>query len=153
MRSTLLACVIACTLWLTGCAAPAANPASPAPMVLQEGADGGAEAAEPVARPGKSEGAARVGEWIYKTPLNAVWWPWKIVGSGLRGIPDGVIAGFDKDRMPLLGLLVSPINAATGLLTGMVEGGAMGPAFITPDTDLGRTFGKPTQVPTTIWWY
>ena len=71
----------------------------------------------------------------------------------LRGIPDGVIAGFEKDRMPIVGLIVSPINAATGLLTGMVEGAAMGPAFITPDTDLGRTFGKPTQVPTSIWWY
>lgn len=108
---------------------------------------------EPVVRPGKSEGGARAVQWLWKGPLNLVWWPWKIVGKGVRGIVDGVSAGFGEGRVPIIGLIVSPVNAVVGLGTGLVEGIGMGPGLITPDTDAGRAFAKPTSVPTSIWWY
>ena len=101
----------------------------------------------------RSSGMARVGEWAYKGPLNVAYWPWKVVGRGLRGTVDGVSAGFEDGRMPMFGLLFSPINAATGLVTGMGEGIVKSPGAITPDTDVGSAFGRPTKDPIRVWWY
>jgi hypothetical protein len=108
---------------------------------------------QPTTRPGKSEGGARAVEWLWKGPLNLVWWPWKIVGKSGRGLVDGVSAGFAEGRVPIIGLAVSPVNAALGLVSGMAEGIGMGPGLMTPETDAGRAFSKPLSVPTSIWWY
>ena len=123
--------------------------AARAPYAQDAGGTGDAD----VQRPGKSTGGARAGEWLWKGPLNLVWWPWKIVGKAGRGLVDGVGAGFDEGRVPILGLAMSPVNAAVGLVSGTVEGIGMGPGLITPETDAGKAFAKPTSVPTTIWWY
>jgi hypothetical protein len=105
---------------------------------------------EPLEEP---SGLARAGGYVLAVPANVLWVPWKIVGTGLKGIPDGVSAGFAKDRMPVLGLLFSPLNAVGGLLTGMAEGVAMSPALYGPDHDFGRVMGQPMRHRTTIWWY
>lgn len=111
------------------------------------------DAPAPQTRPGKSTGAARVGEWAWKGPLNVVYWPWKLVGKTGRGLVDGIGAGFEEGRMPLMGLIMSLINAATGTITGLVEGIGLSPQLLTPDVDADKAFAKPTSTPTTIWWY
>jgi hypothetical protein len=153
MNRLLLVFLIATLTVLGACASPARLQQPGAASLEASPRALSALVQEEEVRPGKSEGAARTGEWLYKGPSNLLWWPWKIIGSGLRGIPDGVVAGFDEGRMPVIALIVSPINAVTGLLTGMAEGAAMGPGLITPETDMGRAFSKPLTVPTTIWWY
>jgi len=101
----------------------------------------------------RSTGIARVGEWMYVAPLHGVWWPWKMVGHGGRGAVDGVTEGMTGGKLPFLGLLFSPVNAATGFLTGMVGGFAMKPYTLNPDMALGKTFARPTATPVNVWWY
>jgi hypothetical protein len=84
---------------------------------------------------------------------NVVWWPWKIIGTGLKGAVDGVSCGFRPGRMPAVGLIVSPINLVAGLVTGMVEGIAMSPLLVGPRDSFGHTMGLPMRHPTSIWWY
>lgn len=93
------------------------------------------------------------GDYAMVVPENAVYLPWKVVGGGIKGVSDGVRAGFDKGRMPLLGLLFSPVNAAVGLVTGVVEGAFMSPAAVGPSDYFGRAMAAPTKRATSIWWY
>jgi hypothetical protein len=102
---------------------------------------------------GGASGAGRAGAYALAVPQNVLWVPWKIVGGGLKGAQDGVVAGFDKGRMPLLGILFSPINAVTGLATGLVEGAAMSPALVGPDDSYGRVMSSPLSRTTYVWWY
>lgn len=101
----------------------------------------------------KQTGLARAGEWAYTAPINLVYWPWKVIGRGGRGAADGVVAGFNEGRMPIFGLVFSPVNLVTGLLTGMAEGVVLSPGAVTPDRDIGRSFARPTADPINVWWY
>lgn len=88
------------------------------------------------------------------TPFeNVVWWPWKIIGTGLKGAADGVGSGFKQERMPAIGLLFSPVNLVAGLVTGMVQGIPMSPLLIGPRDSFGRTMSQPMRHATSIWWY
>ena len=104
---------------------------------------------------GKSAGRAAPGVIDYAmTPFeNIVYLPWKLLGGGGKGVADGVSAGFAKDRMPILGLVFSPINAVAGLLTGAAEGVALSPGVVGPSDDFGRAMAQPMRHPTSIWWY
>jgi hypothetical protein len=93
-----------------------------------------------------------VGDYALVLPQNLVWVPWKILAGTGKGIYDGVEAGFAADRVPILGLLFSPLNAVMGLVTGFGTGMFSEPGFIGPRTNFGRTMGLPTQRPTPIWW-
>jgi hypothetical protein len=88
------------------------------------------------------------------TPFeNIVYLPWKLIGGAGKGAADGVSAGFAKDRMPIMGLLFSPLNAAAGLVTGAVEGVSLSPVVVGPSDDFSRAMGQPLRHPTSIWWY
>ncbi len=102
---------------------------------------------------GGSGTAAKVGNAVMTVPENVAWIPWKMIGGAGKGASDGVHAGFDKDRMPAMGLLFSPINLAMGLVTGLVEGAAMSPMLIGPEDSFGRTMASPTKRQTNVWWY
>ena len=153
--SRLAALLVLClALSLGACAGSSADASAPRPRLMnEEGAAATAPPVAPASRPGKSTGVARAGEWAWKGPLNAVYWPWKLVGKTGRGIADGIGAGFEVGRLPFLGLIMSPINAATGALTGLVEGVVLSPMLLTPETDADKAFVKPLTAPTTIWWY
>ena len=58
------------------------------------------------------------GDYAMVVPENLVWWPWKIIGGTGKGLVDGVSAGFTPERLPILGLLFSPVNAVLGTVTG-----------------------------------
>jgi hypothetical protein len=92
------------------------------------------------------------GDYAMTVPKNIVWWPWKIIGGTGKGFVDGIGAGFDDNRMPVLGLIFSPVNAVMGLVTGLGTGIVSEPGVIGPRTNFGRTMGLPTQRPTPIWW-
>ena len=92
------------------------------------------------------------GDYALVVPQNLVWIPWKILAGTGKGIVDGIAAGFDADRVPLLGLLFSPVNAVMGLLTGLGTGTVSEPGFIGPRTNFSRSMGLPTKRPTPIWW-
>jgi hypothetical protein len=92
------------------------------------------------------------GDYAMTVPKNLVWWPWKILGGGGRGFVDGAGAGFDDNRMPILGLVLLPVNAAIGLVTGLGVGVVSEPGVIGPRTPFSRTMGIPTKRPTPIWW-
>ncbi len=102
---------------------------------------------------GKSTGLARVGGYALAVPENVIWIPWKLIGTAGKGLADGVGAGFREGRMPAYGVLFLPINAAAGLVTGLVEGAAMPPMLVGPDDNFGRTLGKPPAHATSVWWY
>jgi hypothetical protein len=93
------------------------------------------------------------GDYAMVVPENAVYLPWKFIGGGIKGASDGVRAGFDKGRMPLLGLVFSPVNLVVGFLTGACEGSAMSPGVVGPSDYFGRAMSGPTKRATTIWWY
>src|ERR1700704_709010 len=69
-----------------------------------------------------SSGGPGAGAYIAAPFENVLWWPWKIVGTGIKGAGDGVGSGFQKDRMPILGFIFSPLTLCAGLVTGMAEG-------------------------------
>lgn len=92
-------------------------------------------------------------DYAMVVPENVVYLPWKPVGGALKGASDGVMAGFDKGRMPLLGLLFSPVNLAVGFVTGVFEGAAGSPGVVGPSDDFGRAMSAPTKHTTSIWWY
>jgi hypothetical protein len=89
---------------------------------------------------------------------NIVYLPWKVIGGACKGGVDGVSAGFGKDssgnqRMPIMGLLFSPLNLVTGFVTGAVEGAVIDPGVIGPTDSFGHSMGQPLRHPTSIWWY
>ena len=92
------------------------------------------------------------GDYAMVLPKNIAWVPWKILAGTGKGLVDGVAAGFDEGRVPLLGLILSPVNAVVGLLTGFGTGVVSEPVFMGPKTPFGRTMGLPMQRPTPIWW-
>ena len=105
--------------------------------------------------PAQSSGRPGPGVVDYAmTPIeNIVYLPWKLLGGAGKGVADGVSAGFAKDRMPIMGLVFSPINAVAGLLTGAAEGVALSPGVVGPSDDFGRAMSGPMRHPTSIWWY
>jgi hypothetical protein len=153
-RSLLLAVAAASS------AACASSPDAADPEVKRSDAASGAAPAAPAAEAApsgrkskKASGAERAGEYALTVPQNIVYLPWKLIGGGVKGASDGVQAGFDKGRMPLFGLLFSPVNLVTGFVTGAGEGLVMPPAVVGPDDDFGRAMAGPTDRDTTIWWY
>lgn len=101
------------------------------------------------------KGRAAPGAMDYvMTPFeNIVYLPWKLLGGAGKGVADGVSAGFAKDRMPIMGLVFSPINAVAGFVTGAVEGVALSPGVVGPSDDFSRAMGQPLRHPTSVWWY
>jgi hypothetical protein len=118
---------------------------------------GGAEMTESGAIRFRSESSSssKGGAMRYVTlPFeNIVYLPWKLVGGGFKGAADGVSAGFGEGRLPVLGVLFSPINAVAGFVTGGVQGLARSPFLIGPDHSFSYAMSLPTTSPTTIWWY
>ncbi len=122
---------------LAGCASTGA----PAPAA--QSGEGGFQSTRP---------EAGFGDYALVVPKNLVWWPWKIIGGTAKGTVDGIGAGFEEDRMPVLGLVFLPVNAVVGLLTGFGTGVVSEPGAIGPYTNFGSTMGLPMQRPTPIWW-
>jgi hypothetical protein len=119
-------------------------------------ADGPPPSAETAAAdpaPSGPSTASQVGGYALAVPENIVYVPWKMIGGGIKGASDGVRAGFDKGRMPLLGAIFSPVNLVTGFVTGFGEGFAMSPMLLGPSDRFGRAMAAPTKRATTIWWY
>ncbi len=108
--------------------------------------------------PAESSGGSKALAWAATPFENIVYLPWKFVGGALKGVADGVSAGFGKDssgnpRMPIMGVLFSPVNAVLGLGTGAVEGLAIEPVLLGPDDGFGHAMSQPMRHPTSIWWY
>lgn len=93
------------------------------------------------------------GDYAMVLPENVVYLPWKSIGGAFKGASDGVYAGFDKGRMPALGVLFSPVNLVVGFLTGFVEGTVMSPGVVSASDSFSRAMAGPTKRTTTIWWY
>ncbi len=91
-------------------------------------------------------------DYLSTVPENAIWWPWKIVGGTVKGFVDGIAGGFTPDRLPILGLLFSPVNAAVGTLTGFTIGTLSAPGLIGPRDNFSKTMSVPMARPTPIWW-
>jgi len=140
---------LALLLAFAGCAtapsARAADDASAPGVALQDDPIGDDEPALSDKEPG-------FGDYALVVPKNVVWLPWKTLAGAGKGLVDGVSAGFEPQRVPLLGLLFSPVNAVVGLVTGLGTGMFGEPGFIGPRTNFGRAMGLPTQRPTPIWW-
>jgi hypothetical protein len=102
--------------------------------------------------PGRPAGPG-VGDYVMVVPENVVYLPWKTVAGAFKGASDGVYAGFDQGRMPAIGAVFSPVNAAVGFLTGFFEGMVMSPGVVGPSDDFGRAMAAPTKRTTTVWWY
>ncbi len=155
MTRRFLALLPLLVLLLAGCATAPAMPdhATDVPgIVLQDDGTAAAEAEAEERAATRGRRGVGIGDYALTVPKNLVWWPWKIIGGGGRGFVDGIGAGFDDNRMPILGLLFSPVNAAIGLVTGLGVGVVSEPGVIGPRTPFGRTMGIPTQRPTPIWW-
>lgn len=144
MTRTLAALVLVAILGLGACG----TNATPTTALSEQ-----EEQLEPDIPPDATESEwGRGAKWAALVPGNIVWWPWKAIGRGGRGIVDGSAEGFDHG-MPILGVIFLPLNAITGFVTGLAEGAWMGPGIITPDHDYGREMAKPIRLPVTVWWY
>jgi hypothetical protein len=106
-------------------------------------------------QPADPKGRAAPGtvDYVMAPFENIVYLPWKLIGGAGKGAVDGVSAGFAKDRMPIMGLIFSPINAAAGLVTGAAEGIILSPGLVGPSDDFARAMGQPLRHPTSVWWY
>jgi hypothetical protein len=102
---------------------------------------------------GSSTNEPGVGAYIAAPFENVLYLPWKVIGSGIKGASDGVGAGFTKDRMPVYGIIFSPVNLVVGLLTGMGEGAVMKPGVVGPSDSFSHAMAQPPKHVTTIWWY
>ena len=91
------------------------------------------------------------GEAVLTVPETAVWWPYKIVSSTIRGGYDGVSGGFARAPMPIFGVITSPLTAAAGAVNGTVTGVGRGPAYIKSTDEFGRSLGKPWREPIPLW--
>lgn len=154
VRTTLLVIALAfAALLAAGCrSAPTAAEESPKAPAAETAPDAAKTGTEPAADEIRPSGPG-VGAYALTVPKNVVWWPWKAIGGAGKGAFDGVFAGFDKGRMPLAGLIFSPVNLVAGFVTGLVEGIAMPPGVIGPTQNFGKTMASPTRRTTTIWWY
>lgn len=92
-------------------------------------------------------------DYVMVVPENVVYLPWKMVGGAVKGASDGVSAGFDKGRMPILGVVATPVNLAAGFVTGFFEGLAMSPGVVGASDNFGRAMGGVMKRDTTVWWY
>ena len=92
-------------------------------------------------------------DYAMVVPENVVWVPWKLIGTAGKGASDGVMAGFGRDGMPILGVIFAPVNLVAGLVTGLVEGAVLSPGLIGPTDRFGKAMAAPTKHDTTIWWY
>jgi hypothetical protein len=109
---------------------------------------------EPTPAPSESSsGGPGVMDYVAVPFKNIVYIPWKLIGGGGKGASDGVTAGFAKDRMPIMGVIFSPVNLVVGFLTGAVETVATDPVFVGPTDSFGHAMAQPTRHSTAIWWY
>jgi hypothetical protein len=139
MRRLLIA--VACASFASGCVAfrPAA----------QDGLD--PMDATPKVYDFSTNPFATAGEAVLTVPETAVWWPYKIVSSSVRGTYDGVAGGLDRAPMPILGVLSAPFTGAAGFLNGTVRGVTRGPAYIKSTGEFGRSLGRPWKEPIPLW--
>jgi hypothetical protein len=93
----------------------------------------------------------KVGNAVLSVPETAVWWPYKIVSSTLRGGYDGVTGGFSKAPVPALGLVAAPLTAAAGIVNGTVNGVTRGPAYVGSTDEFGQVLKKPWTEPLPLW--
>ena len=88
-----------------------------------------------------------VGNAVLSVPENAIWWPYKVVSSALRGGFDGVSDGVSQAPMPVVGVVASPLTGAAGIVNGVFHGVTRGPAWVGTTSELGSAFGKPWSEP------
>lgn len=93
----------------------------------------------------------RIGEGVLSVPETALWWPYKVVSSALRGGYDGVAGGVEKAPMPVVGVLASPLTAAAGVVNGAVKGVSRGPAYVGTLRQFGGVLGQPWAQPLPLW--
>ncbi len=149
MNPTRLTIVALLTLALGACAAPRpAMDASSAPAL--EFAPQSQNS--PGSNPPQSSATGDVLGWAAAVPANVLYFPWKTIAQGGRGLYDGPAYGMNRGY-PIMGLIFLPVNAAAGLGTGVVEGLAMEPLLYTPDVSYSRAMSKPLRLPVTVWWY
>jgi hypothetical protein len=94
---------------------------------------------------------SKVGEAVLSVPETVVWWPYKIASSTLRGGYDGVVGGVGKAPVPALGVLLSPVTAAAGVVNGTVKGVGRGPHYIGTTGEFGESLSKPWTEPIPLW--
>ena len=94
---------------------------------------------------------ATVGDAVLSVPETAIWWPYKIVTSALRGGYDGVAGGVEKADMPVIGVLASPLTAGAGIVNGALRGVVRGPAYVGSTGEFGRVVGLPLVEPLPLW--
>jgi len=92
-----------------------------------------------------------VGEAILSVPETAFMLPYKILASGLRGGYDGVADGIEEAPMPILGVLLSPVTAAGGIVGGAVQGAVREPHYVGSTGEFGRGLGRPWTTPVHVW--
>lgn len=92
-----------------------------------------------------------VGETILSVPETAVWWPYKIATSALRGAYDGAAGGIEKAPMPVIGVLLSPVTAGVGAVNGAFHGVAAGPLYVGSTGEFGRVIGQTFVEPIPLW--
>ena len=154
-RPVLIAVLPVLLLLFTACAATGPARVTPRSLPLDAPAAlAGTVGVATLAAPAEDDDPHAPGALAYAAtvPENALWWPWKIVGGTGKGLVDGVVAGFGPERLPILGLVFSPVNAAVGTVTGLVTGTLSQPGWIGPREDFGKTMALPMKRPTPIWW-
>lgn len=159
-RLAQLGLLASCLLLATACGATqGARSTAPLPSAVYEllpageaGTVGVASLSPALSAPEDDPHAPGALDYIATVPENVLWWPWKIVGGTGKGFVDGIAGGFGPDRLPILGLLFSPVNAAVGTATGLVTGTLSAPGLIGPRDNFGKTMSLPMERPTPIWW-
>ena len=88
-----------------------------------------------------------MGNAILSVPENAIWWPYKLVSSALRGGYDGVADGVEQAPMPVVGVVASPLTGAAGIVNGVFHGVTRGPAWVGNTSELGSAIGRSWSEP------
>jgi len=94
---------------------------------------------------------ATVGNALVSVPETAIWWPYKIATSAVRGGYDAVAGGVEKAPLPIVGIVASPLTAAAGIVHGAVKGVVRGPAYVGSTAQFGQVLGQPWVEPIPIW--
>jgi len=137
------AVVLVVALAAAGCAAPAA------PYGSGMAPEGMADAAGRATTQG---GGTTVGDALLSVPETALWVPYRIVSSVLSGAYRGAADGFTAAPLPLFGVLMSPVTAGIGAVSGAVQGLTRGPWYLGTHGDFSRALGQPWLAPAASPW-
>lgn len=94
---------------------------------------------------------SRVGNAVLSVPETAVWWPYKIGTSALRGGYDGMAGGVSRAPMPILGVLAAPLTGAAGIVNGTFHGVGRGPPYVGTTGEFGEALGSTWTEPIPLW--